>query len=175
MECTTGTGCHFQPSLAGWPRRRRPGRRGPHSPMTMPLDAQALGGFVVGALHPGADFGVAGEHGHVGVVPSRAWPAWSRTRRRRGRWPRPGRSELGAELGFRGDDRVHEVHALDISGMRRPGNSSRASSFLPLQGIRPLVVLHPHLVHGGGVAVGSVLDVLGRDPELVATAGAPRS
>jgi hypothetical protein len=44
------------------------------------------------------------------------------------------------------------------SGIRKVG-FSLSFFFLPLKSVRPFIFFDPHLIHGGGMAVGGILDV----------------
>ena len=78
--------------------------------------------------------------------------------------------ELGLELRLRADHRVHDVGPLLFERDAQGGDLGLGLFLLPLQGVDPLVVLDPHLVQGGGVAVGRVLDVERGDAQQMADA-----
>ena len=75
--------------------------------------------------------------------------------------------QLGQDLGLGTDHRVHDVGTLLVE--RDPGARKLVLSvlFLPHQGVDPVILLHPHLVHGGGVTVGGVLKVLGHHTQQI--------
>jgi len=133
------------------------------------LDLELLRALEVTALEPAHHLEVAGEHAHVRVVPAGLG----------GHGPvhaggvEDGRGlidELGAEFRLGRDDRVVDFRAFLIQRDAQVGELVAGLVLLPLQGVDPLVVLHPHLVECGGVGVRGVLDVLRRDAELVADA-----
>ena len=111
------------------------------------FDLQAEGGFEVRALDPAHQFVVAGEHGHVAVVPAdggRHGPVDTGHVHDDGRLV----DQLGLKFGFGGDDRVHDVGALLFQRDPQGGNFGLGLFFLPLEGVRPFVAFDPHLVHG---------------------------
>ena len=74
-------------------------------------------------------------------------------------------NELGTEFGLRTDNRIHDVRAFLFQRNANGGELVAGFVFLPLQAVDPLVFLDPHLVHGGGVAVTGILQVLRRNPQ----------
>ena len=130
------------------------------------FDLQARGGFKVGALDAPHHFIVAGEHGHIAVVPAQP--------RRHGPVD-PGHmhdhsglvDQLGLEFGLGRNHRVHDVRTFFVQRNAQVGNLCLGLFFLPLQGVGPFIALDPHLVHGDRMAVGGVLNIQRRYAQLV--------
>jgi len=128
---------------------------------------QPHGRFKMHFFKTGHHFPVPGIHAHIAVVPAgggRHGPVDPGNIHNHGRLI----DKLGTEFRLRPDHGIKNIRSLFLQRDSQIRDFFPRFILLPLQCINPLIIFHPHLIHGGAMAVGRILDILRNNAELMA-------